>query len=132
MKFVVDASATLAFMFPEERDDAARTVAAGVCSGDAVAPALWAWEIQNVIVVSERRGHLDGARAAKILADASLLPVRLELGSTFGDEAAFARRYKLTVYDALYLELAFRLGLPLATRDAALRAAADDLGIGSF
>ncbi len=132
MKFVLDASATLAFMFPEERDDVARAVAIGVRNGDATAPALWAWEVQNAVVVSERRGRLDPAQAAKILADAARLPVRLEPGSTFGDEAAFARRFKLTVYDAVYLELAFRSGLPLATRDVALRAAADDLGIGSF
>jgi predicted nucleic acid-binding protein len=132
MTFVLDASATLAFMFPEERDEAARAVAEGVRSGGATAPAIWAWEVQNAIVTSERRGRIDAPEAAKILARAAFLPVRLEPGSTFGDEAAFARRYKLTVYNAVYLELAFRLGLPLATRDTALRSAADDLGIGAF
>ena len=39
------------------------------------------------------------------------------------------RAHRLTAYDATYLELALRCGLPLATRDKALRQAAAAVGV---
>ena len=54
------------------------------------------------------------------------LPITIDdqFTSLFGDEAAIAARYHVTLYDAAYLELALRLGAPLATNDHALVVAA--------
>lgn len=132
MNFVLDASATIAFMFPDERDDAAVAVAKAVGEKRAIAPVLWAWELQNVMLAAERRGRLDREQATILALDAAKLPVRLEPGATFGDESAIARRMQISLYDAVYLELAFRTGLPLATRDQRLRTAAKALGVSEF
>jgi len=129
VSFVIDASVTLAFAFPDERDAAALAVAADLRRSGAIAPAIWAWEVQNAVVASERRKRIAPERTTTLLYELTQLPVQLEVAATFGDEAALARRFQLSVYDALYLELAFRRGLPLATRDAGLAAAAAMLGL---
>jgi predicted nucleic acid-binding protein len=129
LTFVLDASVTLAFVFPDERDAAAIAVAASLQQHGAIAPILWAWEVQNAILVSERRGRILKSRAMELIADVGALPVELEPGPTFGVEASFALRFGLSIYDAIYLELAFRHGIALATRDRALQAAAHELGL---
>ena len=40
-----------------------------------------------------------------------------------------AREHGLSAYDAAYLDLAVRKGLPLATRDSALRSACEKVGV---
>jgi predicted nucleic acid-binding protein len=129
LSFVLDASATLAFVFPDERDAAAVQVARDLQHSGAIAPPLWPWEIQNAILVAERRKRVTAERAFEILEDIRTLPVAIESGPTFGAEASFARRFNLSIYDAVYLDLAFRRGLPLATRDRALHNAALELGL---
>jgi predicted nucleic acid-binding protein len=79
-----------------------------------------------------RRGRIDTARRESVLRDLSLLAISIDPDT---DKAAWAAtlqladRFGLTLYDAAYLELALRRGLPLATLDRALRAAAQALGL---
>ncbi len=51
---------------------------------------------------------------------------------TPGETLNLARRYKLSAYDAAYLELALRDGLPLARLDGDLMKAANKAGVPHF
>lgn len=98
----------------------------------AVTTALFPLELANVLVQAERRGRLTAAQltAGSALIDA--LPIAIDDGTAsraLHETLALARAEKLTAYDAVYLELAMRRGLPLATRDQALRKAASGLGV---
>lgn len=95
-------------------------------------PVLWMFEVENSLLVLRRRGrisHDDYARARRDLSDLRLLiddegPLR-----TLGPITDLAQKHSLTVYDATYLELALRKGLPLASRDAELNKAAKRSGV---
>jgi predicted nucleic acid-binding protein len=127
VSFVLDASATLAFIFPDERDDAAIALAQRLRRDSASAPRIWRWEVQNAIVVAERRGRYAAESIIALLSSVDELPIKLETPE--GEfVTTFARRFGISVYDALYLDLAFRKQIPLATRDNKLIAAAGILG----
>jgi predicted nucleic acid-binding protein len=132
VSIVIDASIAIAWSFPDERD--AESVAAGqyVIRERALVPALWRWEMQNVLRNAERRGRITEETTGRILRSLAAMPLSVDPASTevtFGAELQLARRFALTVYDAAYLELAARRGILLATKDAALRAAAQQLGL---
>ncbi len=95
--------------------------------GRAHVPALWLWETANVLVQAERRGRISPAAIRTYLGLLEGLPISIDQPSTasvWHDTLALARSHRLTSYDAAYLELSLRRGLPLATRDRALQAAA--------
>lgn len=95
----------------------------------AICPALWSYEVLNLVAVATRRGTLSEAQADMAVELLNVLPVRLdEQGSDSVRRRIhrFAREFKLTAYDAAYLELADRLQLPLLTRDGQLTAAAKE------
>lgn len=95
--------------------------------GSAVVPGLWASEVANVLVVKERGGGLTPAETSRLLAHLSQLPITVDWNEavhTFSVVANLARKRRLTVYDAHYLELAMRLGVPLASLDQELVRAA--------
>jgi len=132
MPIVIDASIAIAWSFPDERDQ--ESVAAGehVVRERALVPALWRWEVQNVLRNAERRGRIAENTTSHILRSLAAMPLSVDAASsevTFGAELALARRFALTVYDAAYLELAARRGIRLATKDAALRSAAEQLDL---
>jgi len=76
------------------------------------------------MIVNERRGRLDSAQTARALRLLGGLPVAIDTDVEEETLMQLARRHRLTVYDAAYLELALRAGYPLATLDAALAIAA--------
>jgi len=132
MPIVIDASITMAWSFPDERDP--ESIAAGrhVLSGHAIVPALWRWEVQNVLVNAERRGRVSPCAITEILRRLESMPIAIDSSApapNFGAELQLARRFALSVYDAAYLELATRRGLRLATKDIALRSAASALDL---
>jgi predicted nucleic acid-binding protein len=95
--------------------------------GSAAAPALWRWEVANVLVIVERRGRATSGEVTAHLDSLSSLPIHMdELCSAEAWKGAFmlAQKHSLTSYDAAYLELAVRRQLPLATLDVELRRAA--------
>jgi predicted nucleic acid-binding protein len=132
MPIVIDASIAMAWSFPDERDEESMAAGQHVLRERGVVPALWRWEIQNVLRNAEKRGRIDAAGVAEILGALRAMPLTVDVFAPdleFGAELQLARRFSLTVYDAAYLELAVRRGYPLATKDAALRAAAAELGL---
>jgi predicted nucleic acid-binding protein len=98
-------------------------------------PSLWLVEVTNVLAMAERHGRLDAARVDGFLEGLLALPVDLDHGEpgVLGPALVrIARAQRLTAYDAAYLELAMRLGLPLATQDASLQTAAERVGVSLF
>jgi predicted nucleic acid-binding protein len=124
MPIVLDAGVAIDWFLP--KPNAVAEIALDKVAADgAVVPALWRWEVQDVL----RRLHLVGRLTQSvdfIRAELRELPIAVddELTSLFGGESAIAARYQLTYYDAAYLELALRLHTSLATNDSALIAAA--------
>jgi predicted nucleic acid-binding protein len=129
---ILDSSATLAWFYADETTPAIRQVFELLTKGGAWVPSLWRLEVANVLEMGIRRGRHDVAFSRATLADLSLLPINLDPET---DQQAWdatlqlAHRHRLTLYDAAYLELAQRRGLPLATLDRDLRAAAVVAGI---
>ena len=130
--FVVDASVALAWCFGDEDSDAADAALEALVDGEAVAPAIWPFEVANALRTAEKRGRLDLSDAGRVRSLLLALPVEVEgidLGAALGEVAEVARTLDLTAYDAAYLALAARRGLPLATVDDRLRRAAVAAGI---
>ena len=128
MPVVVDASIVLA---PALEKDAVKSVAmlAAIQQNSWVVPALWWFEIRNVLVVNERRGRVTQQETERFLGRVSQTTVNVDDAPDEATVMALARRHRLTVYDAAYLELALREGVPLATLDAALAQAARREGV---
>ena len=132
---VLDASFTFQWLLEDEATPEGDLALAAVRLGGAVVPALWPVEITNVLGVVERRGRLtqDGVVGALTLLQSLPLDIVLPLTLTeAGIVLDLMRRHRLTAYDASYLELAMRLGLPLATKDGDLLVAAPAAGVGLF
>jgi len=132
---VLDASVASAWFFEDERDEEALATLTYLENDVAFVPALWRWEIQNVLHVAERRGRLTEAGSSLLVGTLRLLQIRVDAQGadpTFGTELRLARRHQISVYDAAYLELAERLALPIATRDKKLAASAHDAGVPLF
>ena len=124
MPFVVDASVAACWFMPDERHPISDAAYRRIAHDSAVTPVLWWYELRNVLIVNERRGRLDSAKTARVLQLLRGLPVAIDADVEEGALMQLARRHRLTVYDAAYLELALRLRHPLATLDAALSIAA--------
>ena len=132
MSFVLDISAALACVYSDETTEAIREVFARLNERGAWVPGLWRLEVANILEMGVRRGRHDGAFRDATLADLALLPIHLDTETdrqAWGATARLADRHGLTVYDAAYLELAQRRGLPLATLDKELRDAASAEGV---
>jgi predicted nucleic acid-binding protein len=129
---VLDASVALTWCFDDEASSATDALLERVKTQGAVVPALWALELGNVLLQAERRGRtIQGGIVAR-LELFTRLPIAID-GETSGrawrETLAVARAERLTLYDAAYLELALRRGLPLATKDEALLGAATRAGV---
>jgi predicted nucleic acid-binding protein len=129
MSLVLDSSVTLAWVYVEETSLAVSRVLQLVSSNGAWVPSLWRLEVANILEMGVRRRRHDAAFRDTTLADLALLPITLDPDTAthaWGATLRLAELHKLTLYDAAYLELAKRRGLPLATLDAELRTAAKD------
>jgi len=129
---VLDVSLSCAWCFADEASDGAWAILEQLQTHQAHVPALWLSETANVLVQAERRGRISGAACRTFLGLLEDLPISVDQPSTasvWHDTLALARSHRLTSYDAAYLELALRRGLPLASRDKALQAAAGAEGV---
>jgi predicted nucleic acid-binding protein len=129
---VLDASVTVSWCFPERRTDFTTRVLREIADGFAVVPGLWSLEVANALVVAERKGYLKASQVEAFLRDLEELPKQVEnprSEQVFGRTLELARAHKLSAYDACYLELAERMGLPLATLDSELVKAAKKAGV---
>lgn len=136
MRFVLDNSVVMRWLFGDGTQEAIKysTRILEFLKQEnhvAVVPCVWALEAGNVIVRAEAKGLLQEARSAEFLG--ILLDMAIETDTrcnehVLGDTLQLARRFKLSTYDAAYLELALREGLALATNDDALRKALASAG----
>ena len=123
MAFVLDASMTLAWVFPDEATEATDRLLESLLERQAYAPGLWPIEVANAFLAATRRGRLDASRWPWIRHSLDALPIAVEpvdparVGSAVLE---LAHDRKISVYDAMYLELALRMRLPLATLDRRL------------
>lgn len=127
MSLVLDCSVALAWLLPDEHAEPAQQVLDRIVASRAWVPALWRLEVANSLQMAVRRGRIDARFRDASLADLALLNIQVDpdtSGFAWTDTLQLADAHTLTVYDAAYLELALRLSLPLATRDAQLREAA--------
>ena len=131
-RFVLDTSVAASWFFEDEGGEYATSVLESLNEREAIVPALWQLEIANVLVVAERRGRCSEAEAVRFIELLENLPITIDEDTAYRALHAtyqIAREYGLTAYDAAYLELAMRLGVPLATMDRQLAEAAQKAGV---
>ena len=124
MSFVLDASVAACWAFEDEDHPTATLALERIRSDQARVPSLWWFEVRNTLIINERRGRLAEADTAAFLRGLSRLGVTVDRLPEEAGVMTLARKHRLTVYDASYLELAQRETIPLATLDADLIRAA--------
>jgi len=130
--FIIDASSVAAFLFQDEATPSSGALLNHVMATGVVVPSIWLYEVTNMLRQGERRGRLTAADRQEAIALLMEIAPEVEappLSQLLGAVLELAARHGLTAYDAAYLELAQRRGLPLATRDAALIRAAPLEGV---
>lgn len=126
--FVLDCSIAAAWLFEDEARPETDILLAHLKDDSASVPNLWHLEVSNVLIQAEKRGRITATQIAARLELLSSLPIITDTETaprTFREIITLARSQKLTTYDAAYLELAIRQGVPLATQDKALIRAAN-------
>ena len=126
---VVDNSVFLTWCLGKEDDLAAVETISHIGNEGGVVPRIWWYEFHNALLMNERRGRISSEQTSKILAAGLALNMEIDENHDGTQLLDFVRRFDLTVYDATYLEVAFRRNLPLATFDHQLCKAADAIGI---
>ena len=132
MSFVVDSSVALSWCFEDEQTPATQALLERIAETGALAPRHWPLEVLNGLMMGERRKRIDATLRAGLTAFLRDLPINLDDETTLHvwDVAQrLAGLYSLTIYHAVYLELARRKNLPLATLDRELRGACVNLGV---
>jgi predicted nucleic acid-binding protein len=137
MRFVLDNSVAMRWLLQDGNDERL-TYAAKVLdiltqeNSEALVPGIWALEAANVMLKAQTKNAVTEARCATfvgLLQDMTITTDPLTATCALGDTLQLARRFKLSSYDASYLELAMREGLPLATLDVDLRRAMAHTGV---
>ena len=132
---VLDASVALAWCFEDEHAPYADSVARSFPAFTAIVPALWRVEVGNAFLTAERRRRSAPTDTQTWLRFLGSLPIRTDDATparAWSDAIRLARSHDLSLYDACYLELALRRGVPLATLDEDLETAADAVGVRRF
>ena len=123
MAFVLDCSVSMAWLFADEAHARADALRESLTEQHGVAPALWPTELANALLTASRRGRISVDEWPALGRQLRALPIEVDpvaLPAVLDRVLPMADRYGLTVYDATYLELAIRRGLPLATLDRRL------------
>ena len=132
MSFVVDNSIALAWCFADEQTEAVMALLDRVAETGALAPQLWPIEALNGLLTAERRGRITATVRRRVAGFLRELPISIDTetaNQVWIATAQLAEQHRLTAYDAAYLELALRRGLPLATNDKQLAAAVQKAGV---
>jgi predicted nucleic acid-binding protein len=124
MAFVLDASVAMNWAFPDEEDAIALAALRRLRTDPAHVPAVWWFEVRNVLLINERRQRISEVDTMAFLRFVSGLDIVIDRLPDDIGIAALCRRHRLSVYDTSYLELALREDIPLATLDIRLAAAA--------
>ena len=138
MRFVLDASVALLWLVPQTNPagmDYADAVLTTLKESQALVPSLLALETANVVAKLESKAIVTEAESQRfitLLEQLNIVTDQATATHALGDTLNLSRRYRLSAYDAAYLELALRTGLPLATLDADLARAATSAGVPIF
>jgi predicted nucleic acid-binding protein len=133
--FVLDCSVAVAWFFEDEANAYAESVEDALATAAPVVPALWHLEVANVLLSGERRGRTTEAKSTEFLALLETLPITVDdqtSARAWSDVLHLVRAHNLSAYDAAYLELALRRGLPLAPLDEQLKTAAEAVGVPEY
>ena len=125
--FVIDNSVVMSWCFKDEISQYADGVLDLLQESTAFVPSIWPLEVVNVLIVAERKKRLRQADSVRFITLLSQLPIIVEYertGTIMNDLLVLARANNLSSYDASYLDLSMRRGLPIATMDTRLIKAA--------
>lgn len=118
--FVLDASVAAAWLLDDEDEALSNAALAQLETEEALVPQLWHVEVRSALLAAERSGRIRFDEVDERLRSLGNLPVRTDTDPRLGTALALARTHGLSMYDAMYLELAQRLDAPLVTLDKAL------------
>jgi len=124
----------MAWALPDEQSDYADRVLLRLADEAALVPLMWQFEVANTLLVNERRNRIQVAETSEFLLNLRQLAIVRDdaVPPTIESLTELGRRAQTSAYDALYLEVAVRRRLPLATMDKRLRAGAQQLGVTLF
>lgn len=125
-RMVIDASVAMAWLLREEN---APLNLDEIEEDGAIAPQLWQSETRNGLLIAERRGRVVPSETQRWHEILESLPISTDYAPDYRAAFELARTHGLTMYDAMYLDLALRDGASLATLDRALRRAATAEGV---
>lgn len=132
---VIDNSVVMAWCFKDKGNPYARAVLAVAATNSILVPSIWPLEAGNTVLVAERRKRVDSGEASVLMGMLAELPFHVEQepeGRMLNEIFVLAREHQLSTYDASYLDLAQRRGVPLATQVKSLRRAAGRCGVVLF
>jgi predicted nucleic acid-binding protein len=132
VSLVLDASITMAWCFEDEATPAAEEVLDLVVESNAVVPAIWRFEVGNALQMAIRRKRITDIFRDDALAKLLAMPISIDPETdahAWTTALRLSERFRLTLYDAAYVELAQRRSLPLATLDQEMRVAAHALAV---
>lgn len=130
--FVVDCSIAMAWLFHDEATPKTAALLNRLATETALVPGWWFIEIANVLALAERKGRIRPAQSDAFIANLGKLAIERDDEApdrAFTHLLALCRTHRLTSYDAIYLDLAVRRSLPLATLDQHLRRTGEKLGL---
>jgi predicted nucleic acid-binding protein len=130
--FVVDCSVAMTWLFKDEATAQTAKLFERLDEETALVPAWWFLELTNVMALAERKGRVTAAETAEFITELSKLDIEIDSQSperAFDHLLPLCRAHRLTSYDAMYLDLAVRRQLPLASLDERLRKAAKKMGV---
>lgn len=132
MNFVLDCSVTIPWLRDDQPDPYADAVLESLKDRYAYVPVLWSYEVANALVIAQRRNVVSASQAAQFLDQIRDLNILVQTIHDLKHDqtlVALGHTYGLTAYDGAYLKLAMVRGLPLATRDEALKKACLKAGV---
>lgn len=117
---MLDASVATAWLLDDEDEALSSAALERLETDEALVPQLWHVEVRSALLGAERSGRIRSDEVDERLRSLGDLPVRTDTDPRLGAALALARTHRLSIYDAIYLELAQRLDAPLVTLDKAL------------
>ncbi len=125
MRFlVIDASVTAAWLLVDEVALEVEVIETLLEQGSVLVPQIWHIEVRSALLNAERRGRITYEKLDDLLRSLRLIPVTTDTSASLDSALNLARKHRLSIYDAIYLELALRTGSDLATQDKGLAKAA--------
>lgn len=132
MSFVIDATVFGAWIFSDERNSYSEATLDALTHQKAVVPTLWWYETRNLLIVNEHRGRIRAEDTNLFLQEFDKLPITTDQDAQKDIVLKLARKGSLSIHEASYLELALRLGCPLATLNKKLAHVAFQEGASLF